>query len=343
MKNAWSTASLSPRSVETESFFWALRNRGYLRQAADIDELLIQYLLGELSEEEQEGVEQRFISDPEFYKQLLTVEDDLIDAYTEGELSQSRRTSFENHFLRSPDRHARVGFAKAFMVYVSRKADATRPITESARRRPLFGFLRFESWPVPLRVAAVVLVILAGAWLATESLRLRNRVQQGELQRAALERKQRELEQQMDEERRHSQELSAQLERERNERDQQTPGQTVPDQVRSGIVSFLLTPGLVRGTGEAQKRIIPPGAGQVSLQLNFKEGDYESYVVVISTVVGREVWRKAGLKPQSRNGGKFVVVQVPAGVFATDDYIVTLSGTGSTEKVAQYFFSAARK
>lgn len=316
-----------------------------MTQAEDNDELLIQYLLGELSEEEQEGIEQRYIGDPEFYEQLLAVEDDLIDAYAHGELSQSRRVSFEDYFLRSPERQARVGFAKAWMAYVSRQSKAARAAPESLRRR-FFGFLRFESWPVALRVAAAVIVILAGAWLTAETLRLRNRVEQAESQRATLERHQRELQQQMDEERRHSQELSAELEREREARDRQTTGQLTTEQSPPGIISLILTPGLVRGTGVAKRLIITPEAGQVRLQVSFGQGGYESYGVVIRTVEGRAIWSKSGVKAQSKGPGNVVVFQAPAGVFATDDYILTLSGlngAGPAEDLSEYFFSVSKK
>ena len=46
--------------------FSSLKNRGELKQFAENDELLVRYLLGELSEEEQERIEQRYISDPIF-------------------------------------------------------------------------------------------------------------------------------------------------------------------------------------------------------------------------------------------------------------------------------------
>jgi hypothetical protein len=329
-----------------ESFFPTLLNRGDLTQAEHNDELLIQYLLAELSEEEQEGVEQRYIGDPEFYEQLLAVEDDLIDAYALGELSQSRRTSFESHFLRSPERQARVGFAKAWMAYVSPQSKAARAAPKTLRRRPFFGFLRFESWPLTLRVAAAVLVILGGAWLTAETLRLRNRVEQTELQRAEIERNQRQLEQQVDEERRRSQELSTQLERERNARDLQTATQLPTEQSPPGIISLILTPGLVRGAGGAKRLIIPPEARQVSLHVDFTQGDYESYSVVIETVDGRPIWSKSALKAQSRGPGKVVVVQTPASLFATEDYILTLSGVNGArppEEISKYFFGASRK
>ncbi|MEK6286537.1 MAG: hypothetical protein AABO57_12415 [Acidobacteriota bacterium] len=317
-----------------------------MKQADDNDELLVQYLLGELGEEGQEAVEKRYISDPEFYEQLLVVEDDLIDAYTRGELRQSRRKNFENHFLCSPDRRARVGFADAWTAYLGRQSEAGAVAQRPSRPRSLLESLRIGHWPATLRVAAAILVLLVGASLIAETIRLRNRVNQAESQRATLEEEQRALEQQMEAERRHSQELSSQLERERNARDQQTTNQTNPDQTASGIISLVLTPGLVRGTAAAKRLVIPLDARLVTLQINVRGNDYKSYRAVIRTVEGREVWSKSDLKAQPKGNGRVVVLRLPPSALATEDYILTLSGVdvaGAAEVIDEYSFSASKK
>jgi len=315
-----------------------------LKHVADNDELLTQYLLGELSEEEQEGVEQRYISDSELYGQLLAVEDELIDAYVEGELPQSRRARFEAHFMRSPGRQERVEFAKAWMAYVSRGSRNSRAAqpTPSLSRQTSFSFLRFGSWPAGLRVAAASLVVLFGGGLVAETLRLRTRIDQSEIQRAALEENQRALSEQIDAERGRSQELLSQLEAERSAREQAIASA----QPGSGLISLILTPGLVRGSGDAKRLLISPDTRLVRLQVRFARGEYDSYSVVIRTVSGSEVWTKAGLKASQGSAGKVVIVQMPAGSFKTEDYILSLSGqSGSTppEVINEYFFSVAKK
>lgn len=316
-----------------------------MKQVDNNDELLVQYLLGELGEEEQEAVERRYISDHEFYEQLLVVEDDLIDAYTGGELPQSRRKNFENNFLCSPDRRARVGFAEAWAVYVSRQPEAEAVVQRRSRPRSLVESLRIAHWPTALRVAAAILVVVVGASLIAETFRLRNRVNQAESQRATLEEEQLALEQQIEAERRHSQELSAQLERERNARDQQTANQNNPDQTASGIISLVLSPGLVRASAAAKRLVIPPDARLVTLQINVRGDDYKSYRAVIRTVEGREVWSKSELKAQPKGAGKVIFLRLPASVLATEDYILTLSGVDAAGAaiIDEYSFSATKK
>jgi anti-sigma factor RsiW len=312
-----------------------------LKQVAQNDDLLTRYLLGDLSDEEQERVEERYISDPGFYDQLLVAEDDLIDSYAERALTPQQLAGFEKHFLRSPERQKKVAFAEAWMAYVARQSVAAkaaaveRKITE--KKRSLFEFLRPAAWPLAARVAAAVLVLVVGGWLIFEVLRLKTQVEQTEAQRAALQQQNEDLAQQIDAEKNHSLELAAKLEEERL----QPPAQ--PNQVSSDIVSFFLTPGLLRGNGEAKRNVIPTGAREVNLQLSFNDEQYERYDVVITNVEGREVWRKDAGKPQSRNGGKAITVRVPAGLFKTNDYIVNVIGTDSSDKVARFVFTVVRQ
>ena len=307
-----------------------------LKHIADNDELLIRYLLGDLDEEEQEKVEQRYISDPSFYEHVLVVEDDLIDSYAEGALSKNQRASFESHFMRSPERQKRVGFAEAWMTYVSNRSSATSA-PASKEKKPILEFLRPAAWPLALRVAAAVLLLIVGSWLAVDVLRLRSQIQQAELQRAALQKEKEELERQIDDERNRSLELTAQLDQQLTRKPDQ------PNQISHDIISFFLTPGLVRGAGDAKRNIIPNDAKQVHLELGFNDDQYERYDVVITKVGGPEIWRKDAGKAQSRNGGKSMRVQVPASLFKADDYIVNVIGTDSSDKVARYGFSVVRK
>ena len=56
-----------------------------------VDELLlVKYLLGRLTEEEQVQVEDRAFADRDYMAALEAAEADLIDAYVRGELARSR-------------------------------------------------------------------------------------------------------------------------------------------------------------------------------------------------------------------------------------------------------------
>ena len=74
-----------------------------------IDEaLLVKYLLGSLTEEEQADVEDRTFANPDFLIAVEAAEADLIDAYVRGDFSETERRSFEQRFLVSPERRKKV-------------------------------------------------------------------------------------------------------------------------------------------------------------------------------------------------------------------------------------------
>ena len=93
------------------------------------EKLLVKYLLGNLSEEEQVQVEDRAFADADYLGALEAAEADLIDAYVRGELSQSDRRGFERRFLTSPQRRSKVEFARALATIA-----AESKVRESASR-----------------------------------------------------------------------------------------------------------------------------------------------------------------------------------------------------------------
>ena len=90
------------------------------------DALLLKYLLGNLSEQEQVKVEDRAFSDADYLASLEGAEADLIDGYVRGELSPAERRDFERRFLVSPQRRSKVEFARA-LARVIAESTASHP------------------------------------------------------------------------------------------------------------------------------------------------------------------------------------------------------------------------
>ena len=88
--------------------------------------LIIKYLLGELSEREQERLEARYFVDDALFELLLAIEDELIDRYARGEVMGRERRRLEHHFLKSPARRKRVRFAGALLRNVGQLAADVR-------------------------------------------------------------------------------------------------------------------------------------------------------------------------------------------------------------------------
>jgi hypothetical protein len=83
-----------------------------------------EYLLGNMPSAELSQLEERLLTDKEYYEELLISEDELIDQYLGNHLSEAERTRFETHFLLTPERQRKMRFARSLKKYV---ATATEP------------------------------------------------------------------------------------------------------------------------------------------------------------------------------------------------------------------------
>src|SRR5262249_35790174 len=120
-----------------------------------VDEVLLQdYLLGELSEEEQARVEDRAFADGSYRAALEAVEADLIEYYGRGEVAAADRRKFEERFLRSPQRRNRVEFARALARVVAESGPEMAPGRLSTWQS-LLNLLRTAP-PVPRFAAGMV-------------------------------------------------------------------------------------------------------------------------------------------------------------------------------------------
>src|ERR1700721_1918691 len=88
------------------------------------DQLLIRYLLGLLTPEETERLDELSIASDDFACRLRDVENDLVDAYASGELSGETLTRFQSSYLSSAEGRERVRFAEALLANGSRAAAA---------------------------------------------------------------------------------------------------------------------------------------------------------------------------------------------------------------------------
>src|SRR5436309_418192 len=160
----------------------------HMRSEGIDEKLLVKYLLGNLSEEEQVQVEDRAFTDADYLGALEAAEADLIDAYVNGELPVSERRGFERRFLSSPQRRRKLEFARALARVASEMSTA-----ESASPERLSAWQSLVSlvrgWNPALQFAAglAALICVAGAsWLTIENAAMRSRVAALEAQRRDL-------------------------------------------------------------------------------------------------------------------------------------------------------------
>ncbi len=124
------------------------------------------YLLGELDDEARRRVEERLLTDDQFFEELCVIEDELTEEYAGGMLEQRAKERFESHFLCTPERRRKLRFSRALTRYVSE-----RPVPQEAPVVPLPAPARvpwmrsfFNSY-AGLAVAALVLLTVGfGVW-----------------------------------------------------------------------------------------------------------------------------------------------------------------------------------
>src|ERR1051325_4190989 len=147
------------------------------------EQLMVQYLLGELPEAEQLRLEEQYFTDDEAYQQLLALEDELRYDYAQGALAPLQRERFEKRFLTFPAERQRVELAGAIMHKVAEARERAVRESELATQeaKPWWtSWLAFFSFQHPALqfslAAAGLVVLLGGAWLIYETLQLRTQL-----------------------------------------------------------------------------------------------------------------------------------------------------------------------
>jgi hypothetical protein len=320
------------------------------------EELISRYLLGELPEEQRVEIEDRAFSDKDYLASITAVENDLIDEYVSGELSAADRQRFEIRFFASAERRKRVEFAKTLRTVVSEShAPEKKPIHDAqgwSWRDSLYAFISGLNPAARLAFAtAAILLIVGAAWLFTETWRLRRQVSQLQAEKQSGQ----SLQQALDAERKRSEELNARLNQEKEQREQtdeslrqltETTEATKPAPPPV-FASLTLLPGLSRGGGQKPNLDLSNDVRLVRLQIGIDpEEQYKSFAVELRTVAGRGVWNRENLAARTRRGTRAVGLTLPATVLKSGEYELRLRGLtegGGSEDVGFYYFNVRKK
>lgn len=286
----------------------------------DEEQLLVKrYLLGYLDRDAQERLEESFISDSGYREKVLTIEDELIDDYLANELSSEEREKFVEHFLSTPQQRERVKVARALHQFFSVEAATHSPpvsddAPEHVSAKPLRpSFLRFRNPLMAASLAALLILVVGGSWLL-----ISRRQRQGDIA------------QEQDRNRKFQSEL-ARL-------NATAPNQGQPE---AGVLSLTLPPLAFRGGGDMPLVHLPADSVQLSLVL--PTDNHMSYRVFLQKSGDAHRFVVDGLTVRDTEGGKAVLLKVPARYLSRGDYLLELSALnddGRFEPVAGYTFRA---
>jgi hypothetical protein len=309
------------------------------------EESFVRYLLGQLSEEEQTRMEEKYFDDKDWFEQLQLVESELIDSYVCDRLSERDREAFENGFLQLAERRERIEFAQAWKAFVEKKSEDKAKNEQSSFFKSFLNFIVSK----PLRlipVAVALLLMLGSAWLVFENVRLRNQLEQAQNSASDSARREQELQEKLSQERQHAEQLAKDLETERLNRTSPDPANTEPQNLLAQIIPFNLNSDTVRSTGGIQRLEISTNTKTVRLTMTFVSDDNKNVTATMKKVVGTGILNQAELKAQPRGSKKQAVWSLPAKLLDEGDYLVTLNATdeaGAVVEIDRYAFRVVKK
>lgn len=311
------------------------------------ERLIIRYLLGELSEEEQSRFEEQYFSDDHSIDLLEAARNDLIDAYLAGQLTPAEHERFERHFLASPHHAKKLEFTKSLRKLLTNTPQSA--VSTSIRSERSLGRRRWSALfagNVRIVAATAALLVISGGYLI---FRATWHSQHDEIQTDAAAT-----------EMTATSSVAAQPTDEQNSRaNQNTSGEdkrtalsnTAPSQQqflkdsRSHTTTFLLT-SVARGSGDFKPLIIPRNSNSVRLLFDSPVNADRHYEATIETVEGEEIWRSELGKLENARTRKKISLSVPAAYFESQDYILRLRGAdsaGESETVSQYYLRVIKK
>ena len=307
------------------------------------DDLIVQYLLGELSEKQQVELEDRAFEDPVLVSNITAVEHDLIDDYVAGRIRAARLERFESHFLASAERRKKVAFAKALKGVIAESRDAARDKTAD---RPFFArFFTFLTRPAPAYAfaASAFVLVIAAAWLVMKTRTLNSEVARLRAAQETQTSERRQLETDLNNQRARTEDLAAQLEQAQQ---QTSPVTQEPEKSRSPIIAALtLLPGVSRSASTTPRLTIPKDATTLRLQIVIDPNETYRVFSAVVTSGGQTVYSGSRLVPTTSKAGRSVRLNVAASALKSGRYEVSLKGlsdNGPTD-VGYYYFDVDKK
>jgi anti-sigma factor RsiW len=326
--------------------------------------LILDYLLGRLSESELERFERSYLTNEALFNELQEVEEELIDEYASGALTAEQRVLFEKYFLRSSERREKLAFATAMteramawqsVTLVSTEKPAREltsvelPVDSNSKLHLMFWKGSMPAWRQWVAVAvAVVLAVVSGV------LWLRNRDLQRQL--SSTDANYARLRQEVDAQSKVTAETKAELSAEQQQtqviESQVEQLQTSPaDKIGDTIVSVALgIEYLVTATRGGEKKVktldVPAKARLVRVTLDVAPSAIESFKILLRRGDENVVWRRSGLKAKPAGDRLKLHLSIPAENLTPGEYEVLVLGAppeGDAELIGRYFLNVERK
>jgi hypothetical protein len=259
------------------------------------------YLLGTLDGDRKSQLEERILSEPDVYEELLVTEEDLIDQYVAGSLTEFEQQQFETNFLTTSERQKNLQFARLLKRYLNSHSVLValeEPLVVAQQRREPVRAKRSFSFPgarltrrpiLGLSVAVVAfVVVLCLSWHVSR--------------KGAV-----------------------------------PTGQTSA----SVAAVVPLTPGSTRSSGATVPRVqVPPKGSDVKLELEIANTGFQHYRSELLRE-NKSLKTIGELKVEAKGEQHVIPLTIPGELLSPGDYQVRLSGvldSGADEFIDNYSF-----
>ena len=119
------------------------------------------YLLGHLTDQEQEQIEERFMTEDDLFQELEISKGELIEEYCANELTKAEQQWFKEHYLCSAEGRERHAFTLA-LDSLKRSVPAAKRLNWLER---LQAFVKLHSWAVAIATSTALVVIVVGLFI----------------------------------------------------------------------------------------------------------------------------------------------------------------------------------
>lgn len=329
-------------------------------------ELMTRFLLGQLSDEERKAIEERFLTDDEYFAQLLVLEDSLVEDYVMGRLADDELESAELLFRSSASGRREVKFTKDLVKSLWKAREAreqgadqkkkTTPVTNPIvsprtstwrQSRASMNLIAsgFRSLPKFFSATLGLIVLLFAGLVFVFILQYQRQNRELLAQRVELERNFQDVREKLNQESQNSAELNKRLDLETEKR---TKAEEALAQSRNSgspaITSVVLLPTTFQRSGGAKTVSLNPGTNRLQLLLEIPfETNYSAYDLRIKTFDGQQIWSRA-LIPASQIKQSKLSLILNSSLFPYNDYRIELLGLtdNGTALVADYAFKVRK-
>jgi hypothetical protein len=284
-----------------------------MEQRSFDDALIRKYLLGDVSEVDQDRIERLLLIDKEFSEQLSMARTEMVDDYVAANLSAKEREEFEKHFLTTLEHFQMVEIARALATRLEDHGGVLAMTGSSASNIPTPYYIRHVKTVISVTAGIILLITGYAVFESIKHRRPNNRVNEAKEQRAILE----------------------------NELVKLNRPATGSAQTEFAVVPLNLKPILVRDPGENRSVAISKDPRILELRLELPSDKYQGYRASLQTGEGVELAVIDALTAKTLSNGKIVVLDLPSWRMRPGSYQIKLTGTspsGSYEDVGLYPF-----